>query len=97
MPVAPRRIAACQTEQQILDAMVAQFGTEVLSTPQTHGFDLLAWLLPLGGIALGAAAIAGGAWHWSRKHGGGGGSPAPSTMPPDEERLVDDALAQFDD
>ena len=66
-----RRIAACQTEQQILDAMVAQFGTAVLSTPQTHGFDLIAWLLPLGGIALGAAAIAGGAWHWSRKRGAG--------------------------
>jgi cytochrome c-type biogenesis protein CcmH/NrfF len=77
--------------------MVAQFGTEVLSTPQTHGFDLLAWLLPLGGIALGAAAIAGGAWHWSRKLGGRDGSPAASTMAPDEERLVDDALAQFDD
>ena len=55
-----RRIAAWQDEEQILDAMVAQFGAEVLSTPQTHGFDLIAWLLPLGGIALGAAAIAGG-------------------------------------
>ncbi len=55
-----RRIAACQSEQQILDEMVAQFGTAVLSTPQTHGFDLIAWVLPLGGIALGAAAIGGG-------------------------------------
>jgi cytochrome c-type biogenesis protein CcmH len=90
-----RRIAACQTEQQILDAMVAQFGTAVLSTPQTHGFDLLAWLLPLGGIALGAAAIGGGAWHWSHKRGGGVALPAPA-LGPDDERLVDDALAQFD-
>ena len=92
-----RRIAACQSEQQILDAMVAQFGTAVLSTPQTHGFDLIAWLLPLGGIALGAAAIAGGAWHWSRKRvAGDGGSPA-ARLGPDDERLVDDALARFDD
>lgn len=91
-----RRIAECQTQQQILDAMVAQFGTAVLSTPQTHGFDLLAWLLPLGGIALGAAAIGGGAWHWSRKHPGGG-SVAPTVLNADDERLVDDALARFDD
>jgi cytochrome c-type biogenesis protein CcmH/NrfF len=92
-----RRIAACQTEQQILDAMVAQFGTAVLSTPQTHGFDLLAWLLPLGGIALGAAAIAGGAWHWSRKRDAGPPRAAPPALGPDDERLVDDALARFDD
>ena len=69
----------------------------MLSTPQTHGFDLLAWLLPLGGIALGAAAIAGGAWHWSRKRGAGRRVAGGPTMAPDEERLVDDALAQFDD
>jgi cytochrome c-type biogenesis protein CcmH len=92
-----RRIAACQSEHQILDAMVAQFGTAVLSTPQTHGFDLLAWLLPLGGIVLGAAAIGGGAWHWSRKRGAvERPSPGPELDAADE-RLVDDALARFDD
>jgi cytochrome c-type biogenesis protein CcmH/NrfF len=95
-----RRIAACQTERQILDAMVAQFGTGVLSTPQTHGFDLVAWLLPLGGIALGAAAIGGGTWHWSRSRTAGGGGPPPlaeSGLGPEDERLVDDALARFGD
>ena len=46
-----QRIAACQSEQQILDAMVDEFGPTILSTPQTHGFDLLAWILPLGGAA----------------------------------------------
>lgn len=92
-----RRIAACQSERQILDAMVAQFGKAVLSTPQTHGFDLLAWLLPLGGIALGAAAIGGGAWHWSRKRGGGERPASGPTLDAADEQLVDDALARFDD
>ena len=68
----------------------------MLSTPQTHGFDLIAWLLPLAGITLGAAAIAGGAWHWSRRRAGGG-PPAAAALDPNEERLVDDALARFDD
>lgn len=89
-----RRIAACETQQQILDAMVAEFGTTILSTPQTHGFDLLAWVLPLGGAALGAAVLAGGAWKWSRVR-------AAATSPPaglssEDERRVDEALAHFD-
>jgi cytochrome c-type biogenesis protein CcmH/NrfF len=64
-----RRVARCQTERQILDAMVAEFGPTVLSTPQTHGFDLLAWVLPIGGVLLGALVLGGGAWHWSRPRG----------------------------
>jgi cytochrome c-type biogenesis protein CcmH len=90
-----RRIALCQSEKQILDAMVAQFGPTVLSEPQTHGFDLLAWVLPIGGIMLGALAIAGGAYYWSRNR--------PSTTPqpgllldPEDERRVDEELARFD-
>jgi cytochrome c-type biogenesis protein CcmH/NrfF len=90
------RIAACQTEQQILDALVAEFGPTVLSTPRTHGFDLLAWILPLGGAAVGAAALAVGARRWSR----GRAEPAPGGVPAalqaEDERRVDDALAHFD-
>ena len=92
-----RRIARCQTEKQILDAMVAEFGPSVLSTPQTHGFDLIAWLLPLGGMALGAAGIAGGAWHWSRNRGASTEVVQGSALDAADERLVDDALARFDD
>ena len=61
-----RRIAQGWTKQQILDEMVANFGPGVLSTPATHGFDLLAWALPIGGIGAGALALGGGAWYWTR-------------------------------
>jgi cytochrome c-type biogenesis protein CcmH len=90
-----RRIALCQSEQQILDAMVAQFGPTVLSEPQTHGFDLVAWVLPIGGILLGALAIAGGAAYWSRNRAGTSGAPAPP-LDPEDERRVDEELARFD-
>lgn len=89
-----RQIALCRSERQILDSMVAQFGPTVLSTPQTHGFDLLAWILPLGGALLGAAALAAGAWHWSRRRGPD--DPPPShALDPADERLVDEELARF--
>jgi cytochrome c-type biogenesis protein CcmH len=89
-----RRIAEGWTKQQILDEMVANYGDSVLSTPATHGFDLLAWILPLGGIVGGAAGLAGGAWLWSRKRSEPG--PEPPALAAEDERRVDAALARFD-
>jgi len=92
-----RRIAEGWTEKQILDEMVANYGPGVLSTPATHGFDLLAWVLPLGGICLGAAGLAVGAWYWSRVRGTPPGPAATvSALPPEEEARLDAELARFD-
>jgi cytochrome c-type biogenesis protein CcmH len=92
-----RRIAACQTEKQILNAMVDEFGPTILSTPRTHGFDLLAWVLPLGGAAVGAAALAVGARRWSRVRDGSGREAPQAPLGTEDERRVDEALARFDD
>jgi cytochrome c-type biogenesis protein CcmH len=92
-----RQIVACRTTKQILDSMVAQFGPSVLSTPQTHGFDLLAWILPLGGILLGAAAIGFGARQWSRSRAPTSVDSSQSPgLDAEEERRVDEELARFD-
>jgi cytochrome c-type biogenesis protein CcmH len=91
-----RRIAACQTEKQIRDAMVAEFGTTILSTPQTHGFDLLAWVLPLGGAAAGAVALAFAARAWTRGREPATAGSAPTELTPEDERRVDEALQRFD-
>jgi cytochrome c-type biogenesis protein CcmH len=93
-----RRIAQGWTKKQIIDEMVANFGPGVLSTPAKHGFDLLAWLLPIGGIVLGAAALGAGAWHWSRRGGAGDGpsSGDVSGLSDEDEQLVDLELARFE-
>ena len=91
-----RRIAQGWTEKQILDEMVANYGPGVLSTPATHGFDLLAWVLPLGGIAIGALALGAGAWYWSRNVGGRSPDPPPPPLPPEDEARLDAELARFD-
>ena len=91
-----QRIAQGWTEKQILDEMVAQFGPGVLSTPAKHGFDLLAWVLPLGGIAVGIVALALGAADWSRR-GPPSRPPAEgSGLDPETERRIDRELARFD-
>jgi cytochrome c-type biogenesis protein CcmH len=88
-----QRIAACQSERQIRDAMVDEFGPTILSTPQTKGFDLLAWILPLGGALLAALGLAYGARSWSRVR-----TPEAATvLAPEDERRVDEALARYDD
>jgi cytochrome c-type biogenesis protein CcmH len=90
------RIAAGDSEQEIKDALVAQFGTEVLAEPPGGGFGLLAWLLPLAGLAFGAIAVALLVRAWSR----GGAPPAAGAAAegrgPPHPRLVDDELARFD-
>ena len=89
-----RRIAAGDTRTQIEDKLIATFGPAVVARPSTHGFDLLAWLLPLVGLLGGAVIVGAAAWRWSRSRRG----PPPSTavLDPELERRVDDALAKFE-
>ena len=87
------RIAAGDTEQEIKDALVGEFGTGVLATPPKSGFGLLAWLLPLAALVAGAGVVVVAIRSWSRRR----------VAPEDEraldlelERLVDEELARFD-
>ena len=91
-----RQIKACRTNSQIIDSMVAQFGPAVLSTPQTHGFDLIAWVLPLGGILLGAAAIAFAARRWQVVRTPASVDSSQRPLDPEDERRVDEELKHFD-
>src|SRR5918995_1582522 len=45
-----RLIDEGKTKDEIKDALVAEYGEQVLATPDAGGFDLAAWLIP--GIAL---------------------------------------------
>jgi cytochrome c-type biogenesis protein CcmH/NrfF len=92
-----RGIAAGETKSQIENALVAQLGPDILGVPRTHGFDLLAWLLPFAGIAIGAVALGGGAWYWSHNRESEDPPPDPGSGLGDElERRIDAELASFD-
>ncbi len=88
------RIAAGDSEDEIKDALVAQFGTEVLAKPPGGGFGLLAWLLPLAALVVGAVAVAVLIRTWSRRRPPP--EPKEERLDPQLERLVDDELARFD-
>jgi cytochrome c-type biogenesis protein CcmH len=88
-----QRIAAGDTEDEIKDALVDQFGQGVLARPPEGGFGLLAWLLPLAVLAAGAIAAAVLVRSWSR---GRPATPAEPPLDPELERRVDEELARYE-
>jgi len=90
-------IALGWTKSRIESALAAQLGDAIYGVPRTHGFDLIAWVLPIGGILLGAVGVGGGAWYWSHDRGRTGGAPPPeSGLDPESERRLDEELERFD-
>lgn len=88
-----QRIAEGASKQQIKDELVAEFGPGVLARPPKGGFGLLAWLLPLAGLLVGAVVVGLLIRSWSGRRG----SPdADRPLDPELEQLVDEELARFD-
>lgn len=95
-----RLIAEGKSEDQIKDALVAEYGSEVLALPEGEGFSLSAYLVPIIAFILAALALAVAVVRWRRAGrggDGGGGRPAASAGPKgeDAERLDAD-LARYD-
>ena len=88
------RIAAGDTKSEIEAYFVDQFGAGVLAVPQRKGFDLIAWLLPLGGVGVGVVVVGVLAWRWSRRGDEDGGEA--EALDPALEQRLDDELARFE-
>jgi cytochrome c-type biogenesis protein CcmH len=92
-----QHIALGWTKSRIEGALAAQLGDGIYGVPRTSGFDLIAWVLPFGCIVLGAAAITGGAWKWSRvRDTVRDDSTQSPALDAEGERRVDEELARFD-
>jgi cytochrome c-type biogenesis protein CcmH len=87
------RIAAGDSEGEIKDALVTEFGPGVIAEPPDGGFGLLAWLLPLTAVAGAAIVVAVLIRRWTRRVPS---EPSAAPLDPSLERLVDDELARFD-
>ncbi len=90
-----RRIVEGMSKQEIKDALVAEYGPEVLATPESSGFDLAAWIVPALGLLLGAMAVAIGARRW-RREGRNSGGPGASAAPPPDPAAGDEARLEAD-
>ena len=50
-------IAQGKSKEEIKDALVAEYGEDVLALPDSEGFDLAAWVIPALGIGIAVAAV----------------------------------------
>ncbi|MGI8461178.1 MAG: cytochrome c-type biogenesis protein [Solirubrobacterales bacterium] len=87
-------IAEGRTKDEIKDALVAEYGDEVLAVPGTDGFDLAAWVVPGVALLLAAVAIFVGLRRWRGVKEGGDGIDVPEKAS-DEDRLNSD-MARYD-
>lgn len=94
-----RLIAEGRSGEQIKDALVAEYGDEVLALPRGSGFSLSAYLVPIVAFLVAAVALALGVMRWRRR----GGPPGENGEHPrvegpsaeDSDRLDAD-LARYD-
>jgi cytochrome c-type biogenesis protein CcmH len=93
-----RRAEDCASKDQIKDELVAQFGPSVLAAPPREGFHWLAWILPLAGLLVAAAAISVLVWRWSRSRSveAAADSNGRAPLDPELERRLDRELARYD-
>lgn len=93
-----RLIAAGKTKQQIKDALVAEYGEEVLALPKGEGFNLSAYVVPAIAFLVALVALAFGVLRWRRAGGppGGGSGPDPRGPSDEESERLDADLARYD-
>jgi cytochrome c-type biogenesis protein CcmH len=87
------RIAEGLSKAEIKDALVEEYGPDVLAEPEPEGFDLAAWLVPGGLIGVAALGVALLARRWRRR------DDAPEAGPeldPADARRLDHELRAFD-
>ena len=89
-----RLIASCKSKDEVKQALVAEFGDNVLALPGDQGDDdfgdVLVYVVPAVGILLAAGGIALAVLRWRRRGGGPGGRSGGTLAGADGSRLEDD-------
>lgn len=105
-----RLIDQGKSKEEIKDALVAEFGPNVLALPENSGFNISAYLVPVLGLLLAAVALFLALRRWRRDTAGEGGTetasgarddslpgdPASDGLSAEESRRLDDDLARYD-
>jgi cytochrome c-type biogenesis protein CcmH len=92
-------IAQGRDEQQIKDALVSQYGDRVLALPKDKGFNLAAYLVPIGVVVLMIALLLIALPRWRRSARAKAAQPAGALGPElsdEDARRLDEDLARYD-
>ncbi len=93
-----RLIAQGKTKAEIKDALVVEYGREVLALPSGSGFDLTAYLVPAIAFVVAVGGLALGVRRWRRAAGppGSGGTAATGGPQGEDAERLDADLARYD-
>jgi cytochrome c-type biogenesis protein CcmH/NrfF len=83
-------IARGETDQQIIQAFVNEYGTIVYMVPPKTGFGLVAWLMPIAYVVFGVGSVVFFMRKWSRRKPATAGHAVSATGP----NISADALAR---
>ena len=89
-------IAEGKTKDEIKDALVVEYGDNVLAVPGDEGFDLFAWLIPIGAFLVAAVAIALALRRWRRQRGNEGEAEVAAPADAASSERLDADMARYD-
>jgi cytochrome c-type biogenesis protein CcmH len=80
------------TKDEIKDALVAEYGEDVLALPESEGFDLAAWVIPALGIGIAALAVGLAIYRLGRRRDRDGGA----ELEPGDVARLDRDMSSYD-
>ena len=87
-----RLIAQGLTKEQVKDELVAEYGEDVLAVPESSGFDITNWLVPVAGLGLAFVALGFGAARLRKRRA----APEPEPLSGTESDRLDTDLRRYD-
>jgi cytochrome c-type biogenesis protein CcmH len=90
------RIDEGMTKAEIKDALVAEYGPDVLAVPENRGFDAANWLVPIAVAALAALGVLALWRRWRTPARRQPPAPAGPDLDPADARRLDAELTAFD-
>ncbi len=90
-------IAEGKSKDEVKNALVAEYGPGVLALPESSGFDLSAYVVPVVAFILAVLALAAGVWRWrGRGNGDGEGRDPPRPLGGEDAERLDADIARYD-
>ena len=89
------QITRGRSKEQIKQALVAEFGESVLAEPKDSGFELTAYLAPIGAVLIATLVLAMGMVRWRRRRSEGAAPDIAALSPADQARLERE-LSRYD-
>lgn len=91
-----RLIAQGKTKEEIKDALVAEYGGQVLALPEDRGIDFWAYAVPVAGFVLAAIGVIWAVIAWRRRRPDRNGKPPRKGPGGEDSGRLDRDMARFD-